>query len=376
MNAQDLKHWSDSTTLFGTGVTQWLLAVAVALLVYLGVTLALRVAMARLKRVATRSRTHVDDAALDVFGGTSRTLIAVAAALVGFNMLELSPRWHERLDQLWFVAIAIQLALWGGRAVSLLLDRYVHRHAPNDSAQASATATLLSWGLRTALWSVVALAILSNLGVDITAFIASLGVGGIAVALAVQNVLGDLLASLAIAVDKPFEVGDFIVYGDVSGSVEHVGLKSTRIRSLSGEQIVASNTELLKQTIHNYKRLAERRVVFKFGVTYDTTPEQAQQVPELVKRIITARPQLRFDRAHLTGFGESSLDYEVVYYVVVADYNLYMDEQQGINLELMRGLKQLGVEFAFPTRTVVLARPEEQDAESRVFGHPSAGRAH
>src|SRR5687767_11472009 len=160
--------------------------------------------------------------------------------------------------------------------------------------QVSASAVLLSWSLRTVLWAVVLLAMLSNMGVNITAFVASLGVGGIAVALAVQNILGDLFASLSIAVDKPFEVGDFIVVGGVSGTVEHVGVKSTRIRALSGEQVVISNTDLLKQTVSNYKRLTQRRIVFKFGVTYDTTPEQAEAIPGLVKRIIEAQSKVRF----------------------------------------------------------------------------------
>jgi small-conductance mechanosensitive channel len=350
----DLQRDIHTTPWLGNDLWHWLAAAGAALLTFALVRTALRFALQRLQKVASRTQTHVDDAAVQVLSGTHMVLIAVASLLVGLNLLELSDRWQARVGQLWFVALALQVALWGGRAIGMGLERYLHHHAPANAPHASATATLLSWGLRTVLWSVVALAILSNLGVNITAFVASLGIGGVAIALAVQNILGDLFASLSIAIDKPFEVGDFVVVGEVQGTVEYVGLKSTRIRSLGGEQIVVGNTDLLRQTIRNYKRLQERRVVFGFGVTYGTSPEQAQQVARELERIVRARPALRFDRAHLKGFGDSALDYELVYYVLSPDYNAYMDEQQAINLTLMRALKRLGVEFAFPTRTVIL----------------------
>jgi small-conductance mechanosensitive channel len=229
----------------------------------------------------------------------------------------------------------------------------------------------MSWGLRTLVWSVVLLAMLSNLGVNITAFVASLGVGGIAVALAAQNILGDLFASVSIALDKPFEVGDFIVFGSVAGTVENVGIKTTRIRSLGGEQIVMANTELLKQTVSNYKRLRERRIVFSFGVTYDTTSAQAKQIPDIVKRIVQQSDGLRFDRAHFKAFSDSSLDYEVVYIVLSPEFGTYMDEQQRINLALMDELATMGVGFAFPTRTVHLVGAGEAGAVT-VTGNTTA----
>ena len=264
-------------------------------------------------------------------------------------------RWENRLSQLWFVAVALQMGLWGMRAIGLGVRRYVDRHSSAGMTQVSASAMLLSWGLRTLLWSVVMLAILSNVGVNITAFVASLGVGGIAVALAMQNILGDLFASLAIAVDKPFEVGDFIAVGDITGTVQVIGLKTTRIRSLQGEQVVMSNTDLLKHTISNYRMMETRRIVFGFGVTFDATPEQAEAVPQVVRKIIEGLPQLKFDRAHFKAYGASALEYEVVYIVQDPAYGVYMDMQQAINLAMMREFKTLGVEFAFPTRTVHIA---------------------
>lgn len=347
--------WVQETTFAGIPLWSLLVAIAAATATYVAILVALYLITRRAKAWATQSQSGMAMTVVDVLEGTSRTLMLVVALLVGASLLDLPGRWESRLSQLWFVAVALQMGLWGMRAIGIGVRRYVQRHSSTGMTQVSASATLMSWGLRTLLWSVVLLAILSNVGVNITAFIASLGVGGIAVALAVQNILGDLFASLAIAVDKPFEVGDFVVVGSVSGTVQVIGLKTTRIRSLQGEQIVMSNTDLLKQTISNFRMLERRRIVFGFGVTYDTTPEQAEAIPGIVRKLIEAHPQLRFDRAHFKAFGASSLDYEVVYIVEDPAFSVYMDMQQAVNLGLMRELKALGVEFAFPTRTVHIA---------------------
>ena len=347
--------WVQETTFAGIPLWSLLVAIASATATYVAILVALYLITRRAKAWATQSQSGMAMTVVDVLEGTSRTLMLVVALLVGASLLDLPGRWESRLSQLWFVAVALQMGLWGMRAIGIGVRRYVQRHSSTGMTQVSASATLMSWSLRTLLWSVVLLAILSNVGVNITAFIASLGVGGIAVALAVQNILGDLFASLAIAVDKPFEVGDFVAVGSVSGTVQVIGLKTTRIRSLQGEQIVMSNTDLLKQTISNFRMLERRRIVFGFGVTYDTTPEQAEAIPAIVRKLIEAHPKLRFDRAHFKAFGASSLDYEVVYIVEDPAFSVYMDMQQAVNLGLMRELKALGVEFAFPTRTVHIA---------------------
>ncbi len=368
--------WFTTMTLLGVPLTNWALACAAALGFYLLFTFGLRFALRRASRVAVNTSNRVDDTLIEVLSRTNRWLLALAALLIGLSLIDLSDRWGARVGQLWFLALAVQFALWGNTAIRIFLRRYTERHASAAMTQVSASATLMSWGLRTVLWATVLLAMLSNLGVNITAFVASLGVGGIAVALAVQNILGDLFASLSIAVDKPFEIGDFIIVNDVMGTVEYVGLKTTRLRSLSGEQIVISNTELLKQVIKNYKRMAERRIVFTFGVTYSTTPEQAEQIPQIVKRLVEASGKLRFDRAHLLKFGDSSLDYEVVYIVKEPGFNAYMDEQQRINLALMRELEQIGVEFAFPTRTVYVMNDPAADRADEGGNEENEGAPH
>lgn len=362
-----------STTFLGVPALSWITALAAGLASWIAMRLALRLLLSRASVVAERTTNRVDDLLVDLLRGTSRALLFVTALLIGLSMLELPARWNGRVNQLWFLTLALQFGLWGNRAIVIGLRRYVENHAAGGMArQVSTSATLLSWTLRTVLWAVLLLAMLANLGVNITALVASLGVGGVAVALAVQNILGDLFASLSIAVDKPFEVGDFITLAGVAGSVEQVGLKTTRIRALSGEQVVISNTELLKQTINNYKRMEQRRVVFKFGLTYDTSPEQAEAVPGIVRRAIESQEKTRFDRAHFQGFGDSSLDFEVVYFVLSAEFNLYMDIQQRTNLALMREFRQLGVSFAFPTRTLQMPGLEARLAAQPLPGDDAA----
>ncbi len=245
--------------------------------------------------------------------------------------------------------LLLQAALWANRVLLHVLSHNIERRLDHDAAGATTLAVVGFIG-RLVLWSVIALLILGNLGFDVTGLVAGLGIGGIAVALAAQNILGDLFASLSIALDKPFLIGDFIIVGDKMGTVEHIGIKTTRIRSLGGEQIVFSNTDLLNNAIRNYKRMYERRVVFSFGVVYETEKQKLAEIPGMVRRIVEALPKARFDRAHFKEFGDFALVYEVVYYVLDPDYNVYMDTQQAINLALFGQLRDAGIAFAYPTQ--------------------------
>ncbi|BFG80515.1 mechanosensitive ion channel family protein [Paraburkholderia terrae] len=359
-----MKSWLDLNVFLGVPATQWLYAAIAAGISYLIISGVLRFVIARLRRLASRTSTHVDDVVVEVLERTHRFTIFVAALLIGSEFIDLPEKWDTRLSHLWFLVIGFQLALWVNHGVSL----WTAGRLENATAAAHnpVITTMMSWTLRALLWSVLLLAVLANMGVNITAFVASLGVGGVAVALAVQSILSDLFASLAIGLDKPFEIGDFIVFNGVAGSIEHIGLKTTRIRSLNGEEIVCSNTELLKNTIHNYKRMAERRIVFGFGVTYDASPEQLRAIPGIVKAAVDSETHARFDRAHFKQFGESSLDFEVVYYVTDPAYNLYMDIQQRLNLKLMEHFSELGVGFAFPTRTLHVVGATDASAKGNV----------
>lgn len=341
-----------STSLLGISLANWLAMLCIILLSFTLARTIIGFVLRNLRTRAEKPGAHVSHIAIQVLSSTSNTLLLLAAILIGVGILDLPERWLTRVSSLWFVVAALQAGLWANRAVALALHHYFVKHSQADVYQGSALATLSLWGAKVLLWAVVGLAMLSNLGVNITAFVASLGVGGIAIALAVQNILGDVFASLSIAVDKPFEVGDFIVVGSLAGTVEHVGLKTTRIRSLGGEQIVMANAEMIGSTIQNYKKLQERRIVFKFGLTYASQPKQIRQVTASLKDIIQRQDKTRFDRAHLLAFGDSSLDFEVVYIVLDASYNLYMDIQQAINLEMMEAFAKIGVRFALSSRSL------------------------
>lgn len=343
------------TQLLGISIANWLLALGVMVVSFVIARAGIGFLLRKVQILARRPNAHVSHIAVEVLSSTSNTLLLLASILIGVGVLDLPERWLGRVSSLWFVVAALQVGLWANRAIALTLLHYFARHSHRDIHQKSALATLSLWGAKVFLWAVVLLAMLSNLGVNITAFVASLGVGGIAVALAVQNILGDLFASLSIAVDKPFEVGDFIVVGSLAGTVEHVGLKTTRIRSLSGEQIVMANAQMISITIQNYKRLQERRIVFEFALPHECSLEQVKQVPAIVERIIRAQEKTRFDRSHFRGFGESALEFETVYIVLDPSYNVYMDIQQAINLGMMEAFANIGVRFATPARTVHVA---------------------
>ncbi len=252
------------------------------------------------------------------------------------------------------IALLVQGGIWASATISFLLERYRQRKLKADPAGVT-TMNALGFLARLGLWAVVLLLVLDNLGVNITALVAGLGVGGIAVALATQSVLSDLFASLSIVLDKPFVVGDFLIIGDFLGSVEHVGLKTTRLRSLSGEQLVFANADLLGSRIRNYGRMFERRVVFKIGVTYETPRDKLEKVPRIIRDAVEGQEKTRLDRSHFSAYGDFALTFESVYYVLEPDYNLYMDIQQAINFRIHEAFEQEGIEFAYPTQKLYVA---------------------
>ncbi|OZI49610.1 mechanosensitive ion channel family protein [Bordetella genomosp. 4] len=337
----------------------WFGTLALAAVLFIGFISVLNV----VRRQATSRMAEGDhpyaSALLAVVTRTNRLIVALLALMIGMRLTQAVFPWQSWVsDHLWFVLLALQLALWLDVACRSVLTIVGERLRAGR-----VTITLLSFLVRTVVWVVALLAILDNLGVNITALVTSLGIGGVAVALAVQTILSDLFASISIGLDKPFEVGDFIVFGSVAGSIEHIGLKTTRIRSLGGEQIVCSNTELLKQTIQNYKRMEQRRIIFTLRVPYDTPADTLLELPADIKAQIEAQAATRFDRAHVARFGDYGLEIEAVYYVLSADYNRYMDIQQAINLGIVRAFGARHVTLRPQERTLHLREDAVQSAE-------------
>ncbi|RYZ48994.1 MAG: mechanosensitive ion channel family protein, partial [Proteobacteria bacterium] len=236
------------------------------------------------------------------------------------------------------------------------LGRYLRKRygQKDESIDNLSTYSAIDITAKFVLWVVLFLLLLDNLGVNITALVTGLGIGGIAIALAVQNILGDIFASLTIVLDGPFEVGDYIVADDKSGTVEAIGLKTSRIRALSGEQLVFPNKKLIEGYIQNFKRMQERRVVFNFNLEYGTSVENLKRVPEIITEIVKAQDKTIFDRAHFAKLGTSALEFEVVYKMAVPDYNTFMDTQQRILIEFYRRCAEIGAKFSIPTPTVLI----------------------
>jgi len=352
------------TLFLGSSLQQWLIALAVAVGVYLVLRVVRRVLVLKLGALAQRTATRLDDMVVSLISRTHGSFLFAVTAWLGSQFLAPATNAQPTLHVVILLAVVFQAARWGNTLIKAGVEWQVGRLKLDHPAQAT-TVQAVIFLVRVAFFAVLLLVALDNLGINVSALVTSLGIGGIAVALAVQNVLGDLFASLSIVLDQPFVVGDFIVTGEHAGTVEHIGLKTTRVRSLSGEQLVFANSDLLKSRIHNYKRMDERRILFGIGVIYETPPDQLAGISAMLGEIVAAQEGVRFDRAHFKGFGDSSLDFEIVYYVLSSDYNKYMDVQQAINLEIFRRFTAAGLSFAYPTRTVYLQKTGSDAAEGR-----------
>jgi small-conductance mechanosensitive channel len=317
-----------------------------------------RIAHRRLSKLAPTTETRLDDLLAGLVGRTSILFLAAISVFVALAIVSV-PKTVERIGHGAAMLVCLaQAGVWLSLTLREVIERRVESSLGSGDDPARRTvARMITLAMRAGVWCLLVLVALSNLGVDITALVAGLGVGGVAVALATQNILGDVFASISILLDKPFVPGDFVVVEDFMGTVEHIGIKTTRVRSLGGEQIVFSNADLLRSRLRNYKRMSERRVVFRLGVVYQTAPDKLEEIPAILRKIIQGQDGTRVDRAHFVSYGDFALLFEVAYYVLSPDYNRYMDVQQAINLEIARRFAAAGIDFAYPTQTLLLQRP-------------------
>ncbi len=339
----------------GGQLRAWLVAAGVAAAVLVGLRLLERLLATRGSRFAAGTRNELDDFLVDAGRRTRFFLLLFPAfylgALLSNLRADLSAGATQVLRTLAVLGLILQAALWGLAAVDFWVERTRRRRLAVDAATATAIGAFGFIG-KLALFSLLLLLALDNLGVDVTALVAGLGVGGIAIALALQNVLGDLLASLSIVLDKPFVIGDTIHVGEFVGTVESIGLKTTRLRNIAGEQLVFPNGDLLQSRIRNYKRMSERRAVLVFGVTYQTPAAALREIPGIVRRAVEALDLTRFDRCHLKAAADSALEFEAVFFVLSPEYAAYMDRQQAVLLALIEEFERRGIDFAYPTRTL------------------------
>ena len=337
---------------FHNSLQAWLIAAATTAGLFVVFLLVRHLLVSRIGALAARTTNHIDDMLVDVLSQTRRWVLFALAIYLASLPLTLA-RIEQYLHPTAKLVLLWQAALWGTAAITFWVKYYMQHRTTSTDRTSIAMVSAVGVGVKVFMWILVVItAMKAVFGIEITALITGLGVSGIAVALAVQNILADLLAALAIVFDKPFDLGDPIGVDGITGTVEHIGLKTTRLRSLSGEQIIIGNGDLLKSRLHNYKRMYQRRVVFTLDVTYDTPLDTISRLPKVVEEIVSAQNPVKFDRSHVATLGESAIRLETVYYVLDPDYTLYMNVQQAINLEILRRFSAEKVKLAFPSRTV------------------------
>ena len=254
----------------------------------------------------------------------------------------------------------IVLIYYGIKLSQLFIEFFVQKmialEQKKDGTYDSSVLILVATFMKASLWVIGILVFISNLGYNINALIAGLGVGGVAIAFALQSVLADVFASISIKIDKPFAIGDFIVVGDDMGVVENIGIKSTRIKTLRGELLVVSNKELTETRVHNYKHMQRRRVLFSIGIVYQSSYDMVKEASKILKKIITDVEDVDLDRVHFREFGPYSLNFEIVYYLNTNDYTEYMNKQEEINFKIKEEFDKKKIKIAFPTQTIELSK--------------------
>ncbi len=338
----------------GNELGEWAVALAIFLVTFTVLPLVKRAISAQRRREPPGPQGYIAlDLLAAVVAHTNRLFLLGVAVWLGARDLTFPGRFDRGLTVVLILLLWMQLALWAMAAIRYMVG--LRRQRLGSEVVASMDVILVAIGI--VVWGLAGLLALENLGIHVGPLLAGLGIGGIALALAVQTVLSDLLASLSIALDKPFVIGDFLAIDDCQGTIEHIGVKSTRMRSLTGEQIILGNSDLLKARVRNFGRMAERRALFQLDVHYETPVAALAAVPGAVREIVEATPDVRFDRCHLLRCSPTALQFEVVYFVTNPDFRVYAAAQPSINLRILERFRALGVIFAAVAPTPIRLHP-------------------
>jgi small-conductance mechanosensitive channel len=349
---------------FGNTVQAYAVALATIIIGIIIVRIFKNIVLKRLEKWSEKTKTNIDDYIVKAIEKFVVPLLYYGAIYVGITTLSLPAKVLHWLDVLSTVLVAYFSIVLITSSVRIGINSYLDKKGGGEEKKKQVGGIMLVFNLL--IWAFGVVFLLDNLGYNVSSIIAGLGIGGVAIALAAQAVLKDFFSYFVIFFDRPFEIGDFIIVGDKMGTVEYIGIKTTRLRSLGGEQLVFSNTDLVDSRVHNYKRMQRRRVLFKLGVTYQTKADVLAEIPKIIKKIITDQENTTFDRAHFSSYGDFSLNFEIVYYILSADYNQYMDTQQAINLRIYKEFEQKGIEFAYPTQTLFLEKTDEEDSSDKL----------
>ncbi|WP_346237269.1 mechanosensitive ion channel family protein [Niabella insulamsoli] len=339
-----------STEFLGNPVSSWLLVIGGILVGFALLKLTKVLVLRRLRKFSLKTKTTIDDFLLKIIEKALVPVLYFVIIYAGLQYLELS----EKATDIAKVAMLFICTFFALRFINAVIEyailNVLKQQDDGEAKQKQAKGLLVI--VKVIVWLFGIVFLLDNFGYNITTIVAGLGIGGIAIALAAQTVLGDLFSYFSILFDRPFEIGDFIIVDDKLGVVEYIGIKTTRLKSIEGDQLVCSNKDLTDSRIHNFKRMERRRVVFSIGVTYGTSPQVLEAIPNMVKAIIEKDENLVFDRGHFTTFGDFSLNFEFVYFILTSDFNAHRDAQQRIFYEIYREFEAKGIEFAFPTQTL------------------------
>ena len=344
---------------FHNTIQSWLIAIGIVLLGFTVLKLIKKTVISKLKKWADKTTTSFDDLIVAGVDKSVFPILYVALVNAGMSYLSIPEKWEHRISvALWVVIMFFVLRIIASGVRYFILSAIKDKeNSEVREKQAGGLIVILNF----CIYIIGFIFVLDNLGYNMATLLTGLGIGGIAIALAAQAVLGDLFSYFAIYFDKPFEVGDFVQVDDKAGVIEYIGIKTTRVRNLAGEQIVFSNKDLTNSRLHNFGRMEKRRVVFNLGVVYNTPIDTIKLIPETVKEIISQQENITFDRGHFTGFNNSSMNFEFVYYVLTADYNFYMSTHQTIYLAILRSFEKMKVKLAYPTQTLFLNRASETE---------------
>lgn len=360
--------------IWGNSLRDWLIAIGIIAGCLIIARLIKSIIISRIRKMASGTKTTLDDFIVSILDSTVMPFLYIVGVYSGLQYLYIDPRIQRILHATLLVVSIYYIIRLITKIIGYLFERALNKNNGHHSRLPQAKGLLII--INIVIWTAGLLFLINNLGYNITSILAGLGIGGIAIALAAQTVLGDLFSYFVIFFDKPFEVGDFIVNGDKMGTVESIGVKTTRIRALSGEELIFSNTALTNSSIQNFKRMMNRRIVFTFKVVYETPTEKLKIIPGIIRKIIEAQPDVKFDRAHFVGFGDFSLNFEVVYIVLTDDYNVYMDRQQAIYLAIAEEFKKEKIDFALPSQKLMINNEDEDGKKELTDGvnSPDAAR--
>lgn len=337
-------------TYFNNTVQDYLISFSIIIAGVLILRAFRKVILNRLRKIADKTETKIDDLLVVGVQKYGLPILNFVVLYYGLHYLQFTERAQKVVDVSMKVIVIYFMVRLVIAFIQMSLEGLVRKQENGEEKIKQLKGVLLV--INVVIWMLGLVFLFSNLGYDVTAVITGLGIGGIAIALAAQNILGDLFNYFVIFFDRPFEIGDFIVVDDKKGTVEYIGIKTTRLKSLSGEQLIFSNSDLTNSRIHNFKRMDRRRALFTIGVTYQTPAEQLRKIPGFIRKAIENQTDTSFDRSHFSSYGDFSLNFETVYFVESSEYNRYMDIQQSVNMELFEVFAKEGISFAYPTQTV------------------------